>query len=180
MNKADLEKRTKRFAVKIIGFVATLPQTRTCAVIEYQIVKAGTSIGANYREANRAESRNDFIHKIAIVEKESSESRYWLEICDEAHLGDAEQRSWLLQEAGEKSAIFTSSGRTAKAGLEKDRNFGLRIANCGFPIVHRPIDRLLSLIENLRQWLCKWHGLREAVKFEVRNPQSEILQAMVV
>ena len=115
MNKADLEKRTKQFALKIIEFVATLPPTRASAVIEYQLVKAGTSVGANYREANRAESRNDFIHKIAIVEKESSESRYWLEICDEAKMGDPQQRSWLLQEAGELLAIFTSSGRTAKA-----------------------------------------------------------------
>src|SRR6267154_448883 len=99
MNKADLEKRTKQFALKVIAFVATLPQTRASAVIEYQLVKAGTSVGANYRDANRAESRSDFIHKIAIVEKESSESRYWLEICDEAKLGEVEQRVWLLQEA---------------------------------------------------------------------------------
>jgi four helix bundle protein len=98
MNKAELEKRTKQFALKVIAFV-----------------KAGTSVGANYREANRAESRNDFIHKIAIVEKESSEACYWLEICDEAHLGDPEQLKWLLREAGELLAIFTSAGRTAKA-----------------------------------------------------------------
>ena len=115
MNKAVLEKRTKQFALKVIAFVATLPQTRACAVIEYQLVKAGTSVGANYREANRAESRSDFIHKIAIVEKESSESRYWLEICDEAKFGDPQQLSWLLQEASELLAIFTRSGRTAKA-----------------------------------------------------------------
>ncbi len=78
-------------------------------------MKAGTSVGANYREANRAESRADFIHKIAIVEKESSESRYWLEICDEANLGDSAKRQWLLQESGELLAIFTSTGKTAKA-----------------------------------------------------------------
>ena len=77
--------------------------------------KSWKSVGANYREANRAESRNDFIHKIGIVEKEASESQYWLEICDEANLGDAEQRRWLLGESGELLAIFTSSGRTAKA-----------------------------------------------------------------
>jgi four helix bundle protein len=51
-----------------------------CDVVRFQLVKAGTSVGANYREANRAESRNDFIHKIAIVEKEASESQYWLEM----------------------------------------------------------------------------------------------------
>ena len=115
MDRVELEKRTKRFALRIIEFVATLPKGRVGDVIGYQLVKAGTSVGANYREANRAESRNDFIHKIGIVEKEASESQYWLEVCDEAKLGNAEQRKWLLQEAGELLAIFTSAGRTAKA-----------------------------------------------------------------
>jgi len=115
MDKFELENRTKQFALKIIAFVETLPQTKTGAIIEYQLVKAGTSVGANYREANRAESRNDFIHKIGIVEKESSESCYWLEICEEANLGDGTQRRWLLREGRELLAIFTSSGRTAKA-----------------------------------------------------------------
>lgn len=115
MDKLELEKRTKQFAIRIIKFAATLPYGKIGDVIRYQLVKAGTSVGANYREANRAESRNDFIHKIGIVEKEASESQYWLEICDEANLGDAQQRKWLLAESGELLAIFTSSGRTAKA-----------------------------------------------------------------
>ena len=115
MDKFELEKRTKRFALRIIAFVATLPLTKTGAIIEYQLVKAGTWVGANYREANRAESRADFSHKIAIVEKEASESCYWLEICDEAKLGDQEQLKWLMQESRELLAIFTSIGRTTKA-----------------------------------------------------------------
>jgi len=115
MDKFELEKRTKQFALRIIAFAASLPVGKIGDVIRYQLVKAGTSVGANYREANRAESRNDFIHKIGIVEKEASESQYWLEICEEAKFGDAQQRQWLLQEAGELLAIFTSSGRTAKA-----------------------------------------------------------------
>jgi four helix bundle protein len=115
MDKHELEKRTKQFALRIISFAASLPIGRIGDVIRYQLVKAGTSVGANYREANRAESRNDFIHKIAIVEKEASETQYWLEICDEANFGNAEQRNWLLREAGELLAIFTSAGRTAKA-----------------------------------------------------------------
>src|SRR5438045_4736891 len=98
MDKLELERRTKQFAIRIIAFAATLPYGKIGDVIRYQLVKSGTSVGANYREANRAESRNDFIHKIAIVEKEASESQYWLEICDEAKLGEVEQRAWLLQE----------------------------------------------------------------------------------
>ena len=115
MDRVELERRTKEFAVRIIAFVATLPKGRVGDVICFQLVKAGTSVGANYREANRAESRNDFIHKIGIVEKESSESRYWLEICEASALGDESQRKWLLQEAGELLAIFTSIGRTSKS-----------------------------------------------------------------
>ena len=78
-------------------------------------MKSGTSIGANYREANRAESHNDFIHKIGVVEKEASETQYWLELFEEASIGDPSERRWLLQESGELLAIFTASGRTAKA-----------------------------------------------------------------
>ena len=114
MNRFELEERTRIFALRIIAFVATLPQTKAGEVIEYQLVKAGTSVGANYREANRAESRNDFIHKIAIVEKESAESLYWLELCEGADFGDAAQRRWLLNEARELLAIFTSTNRTSK------------------------------------------------------------------
>lgn len=66
-------------------------------------MKAGTSVGANYREANRAESLNDFIHKIAVVEKEASESQFWLELCNDAKLG------------------FTRSGKTAKANRNRVR-----------------------------------------------------------
>ena len=114
MNRLELEKRTKVFALRVIEFVATLPRTRAGEVIEYQLVKAGTSVGSNYREANRAESRNDFIHKIGIVEKESSESVYWLELCEDAGFGTAEKRSWLLKEARELLAIFTATSRTSK------------------------------------------------------------------
>ncbi len=125
MNKNDLEKRTLRFALKIIEFVSTLPNNKTGEVIEFQLVKAGTSVGANYREANRAESRNDFIHKLAIVEKESSESLYWLELCQEAGFGRGALREWLLQESKELLAIFTSAGRTSKAH-RNDKQFAIR------------------------------------------------------
>src|SRR5438874_3495629 len=115
MNRLDLERRTKTFALKILAFVATLPKNKIGDIITYQLVKAGTSVGANYREADRAESRNDFIHKIGIVEKEAAETQYWLQLYEDAKQGDSEQRVWLLQECGELLAIFTSSGRTAKA-----------------------------------------------------------------
>ena len=114
MDKNELEKRTKKFALEVINFVAELPRNKITNVLGYQLLKCGTSIGANYREANRAQSRKDFIHKIAVVEKESSETQYWLELCDALQIGDLKTRSWLLSESGELLAIFTSIGKTAK------------------------------------------------------------------
>jgi four helix bundle protein len=116
MNKKELEDRTKRFALRIIAFVQTLPRNRIGDIVTYQLVKAGTSVGANYREANRAESRADFIHKLCVVTKEAAEAKFWLELCDEAHLGNQEQCRWLLRESCELLAVFTSAVKTSKAG----------------------------------------------------------------
>jgi four helix bundle protein len=115
MDKKKLEERTKEFALQVIRFVADLPKNKITDVMGYQFLKCGTSIGANYREANRAQSRQDFIHKIAIVEKEASETQYWLELFDALQMGDPKIRSWLLQESAELLAIFTSTGKTAKS-----------------------------------------------------------------
>jgi len=76
----ELENRTREFAVRIIHLSRTLPNTPEARVIRNQMTKSGTSIGANYREANRARSKADFRNKIKICESESSETQYWLEI----------------------------------------------------------------------------------------------------
>ena len=88
MDKHELERRTKKFAVSVILFVEELPKKKTSDVLGYQLLKSGTSVGANYREANRAQSRADFVHKIGIVEKEIAETQYWLEVMEEVALGD--------------------------------------------------------------------------------------------
>jgi len=118
MDKSTLEQRTKGFALRIISFVSTLPKNKVGDVIGYQLTDSGTSVGANYREANRAESRRDFIHKIGIVEKECAETEYWLELCQEANIGDPVERQWLLKESGELLAIFTRIGKTSKDRLK--------------------------------------------------------------
>jgi len=115
LDKIELEDRTKAFAIHIIRFVVKLRKNRISDVLGYQLVKSGTSVGANYREANRAASRADFTHKIGIVEKECSESLYWLELCEESDVGDSALRSQLLKECGELLAIFTSIGKSTKA-----------------------------------------------------------------
>ncbi len=98
-----------------MSFVTGLPKNRLADILGTQLLRSGTSIGANYREANRAQSRSDFIHKIALVEKEVAETHYWLEIFDETDIGNTEARRWLLEEANALLAIFTSIGKTSKS-----------------------------------------------------------------
>ena len=114
MDKIELEKRTKAFAIQVIRYVASLPKCKQSDVLGYQLLKAGTSIGANYREANRAESRADFVHKIAIVEKEAAETQYWLELCRETGILNCDGLDELQRESSELLAIFTSIGKTTK------------------------------------------------------------------
>jgi len=115
VDKAELEKRTKTFAVRIMSFVARLPRNRISDALGNQLLRSGTSVGANYREANRAQSRSDFIHKIALVEKEAAETQYWLELLDESKIGNPDERLWLLNESNALLAIFTSVGKTTKS-----------------------------------------------------------------
>ncbi|MGD2125804.1 MAG: four helix bundle protein [Desulfobacteraceae bacterium] len=79
----ELEKRTRDFAVRIIHLSAMLPNTPEAKVVRNQLTKGGTSIGANYREANRARSKRDFTNKIDICESEASETQNWLEVIGE-------------------------------------------------------------------------------------------------
>ena len=110
----QLEDRTKRFAISVINLSALLPGTPEGKVVRNQFTKAGTSVGANYREANRARSKADFSNKIRICESESSESIYWLEIIEELNWLTPEKTKPVLTEAIEILAIFTSTGKTLK------------------------------------------------------------------
>jgi len=107
----DLEKRTRKFGVQIIRLSTALPDTLECRVIKNQITKSGTSIGANYREANRARSRADFKNKIKICESEASETQYWLEVIVEAKWLSWEKVKSEYDECIELLAIFTSIGK---------------------------------------------------------------------
>ncbi|MDI9397585.1 MAG: four helix bundle protein [Candidatus Pacebacteria bacterium] len=114
MNKAELKQRTKGFSLNLIRFLQSLPKNYLGEALGRQLLKSGTSIGANYREANRAESKADFIHKLAIAEKEASETVYWLELMLEAGIGANQEAIRLMQEAKELLAIFSAAGRTSK------------------------------------------------------------------
>jgi four helix bundle protein len=112
--KNDLEARTLAFSVAVVRSVSTLPRDTVAAVIGRQLLKSATSIGANYREANRAESRDDFIHKTSIAQKEAAETEYWLEICRQTDLGNAPEIEALADEARQLLAILTTINRKAK------------------------------------------------------------------
>ena len=104
----DLEKRTLEFAIKIIKISSKLPKTAEGNVVRNQITKSGTSIGANYREANRARGRADFKNKIIICESEASETQYWLEIVSALKWLTQKEVASEYKECGELLAIFTS------------------------------------------------------------------------
>jgi four helix bundle protein len=113
--KNEFEGRTLQFALKAIAFVDSLPRGTVGAVIGRQLLRSATSIGANYREAQRAESKADFIHKVAVAEKEAAETEYWLILCLESRLAATEANK-LLVESRELLAILVTIGRNAKRG----------------------------------------------------------------
>jgi four helix bundle protein len=114
MTKEELKNRTKHFALMIIKLVDDLPNTKAGNTVGNQIIRAGTSVGANYRAACRARSNADFISKITIVEEECDESLFWLELILESKLLKKERLSDLIKEADELTAIFTAAGKTAR------------------------------------------------------------------
>jgi four helix bundle protein len=108
---AQLRERTKKFALATIRFCRTLPHTVEGDVFRRQLLKSGTSVGANYRGTCRGRSKAEKRAKLGVVIEESDESEYWLELLETAALGNPEQRTWLLKEAGELTALFVSCRR---------------------------------------------------------------------
>lgn len=104
----QLEQRTLNFSVFVLKFLATLPKTTECVVVRNQLAKSATSIGANYREANRSRSQKDFKNKISICVSEASETLYWLEIVEAMDWGAEMIILDLKKESKELLALFTS------------------------------------------------------------------------
>ena len=111
--RTELEGRSLEFALSVIAFVNRFPKSPVGWTIGRQLLKSATSIGANYREAQRGESKEDFIHKVAIAEKEAAETENWLLLCERSSLGGSAVER-LLDEARELVAILTTIGRNAK------------------------------------------------------------------
>ena len=109
-----LESRTRKFAINIIKLSTLLPNTAESRVIKYQITKSGTSIGANYREANHSRSKADFSSKIRICESEVSATGYRLELVTNLGYIDSEEIKTILIEAKEILAILTSISKSLR------------------------------------------------------------------
>src|SRR6266478_6184383 len=109
MDEDELKKRTKRFGLRIIKLVSALPNTIAGRAIGGQLVRAGTSVGANYRAACRSRSKAEFIARLGVVEEEADESGYWMELIVDSGLMKLKLLQPLLSEANELVAIMVSS-----------------------------------------------------------------------
>ena len=110
----NLKDRTKQFALRVMRLYRALPRREEARIIGRQLLRSGTSVGANYRAACRARSKPEFVAKLGIVLEESDETVFWLELLQESSLVSAQKLAPLVQEARELTAIFVTSLCTAK------------------------------------------------------------------
>jgi len=120
--KQDLQARTKVFALRIIRLYAALPKTTEAQIIGKQLLRSGTSVGAHYREAQRAKSDSDFISKIEGGLQELEETAYWLELLMESGIMTEERLKPLYTETEELTAIFVSMVKKIKSKGGKHRD----------------------------------------------------------
>jgi four helix bundle protein len=111
----ELKERTKRFALDVIGCCSALPGKSEFRVIGGQLIRSGTSVGANYRAACRSKSKADFINKLSIVEEEADESGYWLELLENLSVNNKLELGRLKNEASQLVAIMVQSKKTARS-----------------------------------------------------------------
>lgn len=112
----DLRDRTKAFALRVIRLYSSLAKSTVAQVIGKQLLRSGTSVGANYREAYRARSTAEFVAKCGVSLQELDETSYWLELLVEAEIVPNEKLTSLLDETNQLLAIFTSIVKKSKNG----------------------------------------------------------------
>ena len=114
MTRDELRDRTKAFALRIVKLSASMPRNRAGDVLGRQILRSGTSIGANYREALRASSRKHFASTMDIVLREADETLYWLELIADADILPAKRLTGLVKECSELVAIFAATVKSTR------------------------------------------------------------------
>jgi four helix bundle protein len=117
--QGDFRERTFRFGIRCVRLVESLPKTISAQTIGRQLLRAGTSVGANYRAAVRGRSRADFVSRMGIVEEESDEALYWIDVLVELEVIPSNRVEELRREADEIIAITVSSIKTARKGPRK-------------------------------------------------------------
>ncbi|MEZ4865024.1 MAG: four helix bundle protein [Caldilineaceae bacterium] len=122
MDRWEFKRRTKQLALRVIRLVRALPVGVEGEVIGRQLLRAGTSIGANYRAADRAKSTADMINKLKIVEEEADETLYWLELIIEAGLMPEELLHDLMKETDEILAMTVASINTLRARTDNRKS----------------------------------------------------------
>ena len=118
MNEEEFKTRTKAVGLRVIRLVESLPTSLTATILSRQLVKSGTSIGANYRAACRAISRRDMMSKLGDVEEEADETLYWLEMLVDAGIITPKKIAGLQKETGEILAMIVGSIKTLRQGLK--------------------------------------------------------------
>jgi four helix bundle protein len=113
MKSAELQQRTKSFALRVLKLIEQLPNTIGGRVLANQVARSATSVGANYRAACRARSRAEFASKLGTVAEEADESLYWLELIRDGNFVPEKKLASLVSEADELTAIFTAGRRTS-------------------------------------------------------------------
>ena len=114
MDRNDLSERLLSFAVRIVKLVGALPNTVAGRRVGDQLLRCGTSVGANYEEAQGAESHNDFVHKLQIALKEMRESNFWLRLIQKSELLAADKMADIVDESSQLKAILSKAVATAK------------------------------------------------------------------
>ena len=115
MTREEMKRRTKAYANRIVRLCGALPNNWIAHTLGGQLLRSGTSVGANYRAVCRAKSNADFINKLRIVEEECDESLFWMELLVENDLVKAVRLAELMKEADEILAIVVSSAKTARS-----------------------------------------------------------------
>lgn len=118
-DREGFKRRTKQFALRILRLTQALPKTTEAEVISRQLLRSGTSVGANYRAACRAKSPADHINKLKIVEEEADETLYWLELLVEAEIMPLALLAELMKEGDEIIAIVVTSLKTQRGQSAK-------------------------------------------------------------
>jgi four helix bundle protein len=111
MDKHELISRTRKFAIQVFKLVERLPKSEAAKVVAYQLLRSSSSVAANYRAANRAKSKADFLNKIKIVLEEADESNFWIVFIGDVELLVKEDKelNLLIKESDELTASFTTS-----------------------------------------------------------------------